>query len=109
MPTRIGCVRVADWAVVAARARDPALATRPVVVHTRIDGRDVVRAACAQSRAAGVVTGLRRREAEALVPGLACVPADPTDEVRAFEPVVRVVERFTPRVEIEEEIGRAHV
>ncbi|MFM8237073.1 MAG: DNA polymerase Y family protein [Actinomycetota bacterium] len=102
MPTRIGCVRVADWAVVAARARDPALVGVPVVVHVRVDGRDVVRAACPQARAAGVVTGLRRREAEARVPGLVCVAGDEADEVRAFEPVVRAIERFTPRVEMEQ-------
>ena len=102
MSTRVGCVRVADWAVVAARVREPDLVGMPVVVHARVDGREVVRAACAQARAAGVVTGMRRRAAEALVPGLACVPGDEADETRAFEPVVRVVERFTPRVEMEQ-------
>ena len=87
-----------DWPVVAARRRDPALRTVPVVVRERIGSRDLVRAASADARADGVARGMRRREAEARCPGVAVVDADPALEARTFELVARAVETVTPRV-----------
>jgi len=96
--TRTGCVWCPDWPVVAARRHDEALRTVPVVVRARAGSRDVVRAASAEARAAGVTRGMRRREAEACCPDAVCVDADEAGEVRAFEIVARAVERFTPRL-----------
>jgi protein ImuB len=99
--TRTGCVWCPDWPVVAARRRDPALRGGPVVVHERVGGRDVVRAASPEARAEGVARGMRRREAEARCPQAAYVEADEANEARTFEVVARAVERFTPRVVLE--------
>jgi protein ImuB len=87
-----------DWPVVAARRRDPALRSVPVVVRERIGSRDLVRAASADARADGVARGMRRREAEARCPGVAVVDADLALEARTFELVARAVETLTPRV-----------
>jgi protein ImuB len=59
-------------------------------------------AAALSARAEGVSPGLRRREAQARCPPLALVPADPAQEARAFEDVLRAIERFTPLVELTE-------
>ena len=97
MSTRTLAIWCPDWPVVAARREDPELARRPVAVLAKAR----VLAASAEARAERVVAGIRRREAEARCPGIAVVEADPAAEVRAFEAVVRAVETFTPRVEID--------
>jgi protein ImuB len=57
--------------------------------------------ACSSAaRAEGVRRGLRRREAEGRCPGLALFDQDHARDVRAFEPVVAVVESFAPRAEV---------
>lgn len=56
--------------------------------------RERVVAASAGALAEGVRPGLRRREAEALCPGLEVRRRDEAAEVRAFEPVIEVLERF---------------
>jgi protein ImuB len=99
--SRTACVWCPDWPVIAARRRDEALRAGPVVVRERIGSRDVVRAASAEARAAGVTRGMRRREAEAQCPEAACVDADEANEARTFEIVARAVEQFTPRVVLE--------
>jgi protein ImuB len=96
--TRTCCVWCPDWPVIAARKRDDALRDVPVVVRERIGSRDLVRAASAEARADGVTRGMRRREAEARCPGVACVDADEANEARSFEVVARAVETFTPRL-----------
>jgi protein ImuB len=50
--------------------------------------------------AAGVVVGMRRREAEAICPTVTTLLADPGAEASAFEPVVVAVETLIPRVEL---------
>ncbi len=52
------------------------------------------------ARRAGVRIGMRRGEAEALVPTGHTVVADPGAEATRFEPVVVAVESLVPRVEI---------
>lgn len=83
-----------DWPVVAAGASpdDPAavLAANRVV------------AATPAARNEGVATGQRRREAQGRCPDLVVVERDEARDARLFEPVVRAVERFTPRIEITE-------
>ena len=96
--TRTGCVWCPDWPVVAARRNDPSLRAVPVFVRERAGARELVRAASAEARAAGVTRGMRRREAEAQCPDAVCVDADDALEARAFEIVARAIEEFTPRV-----------
>jgi protein ImuB len=87
--------------VVAARRRDDALRSVPVVVRERIGSRDLVRACSEEARAEGVTRGMRRREAEARCPEAVCVDVDEANEARAFEVVARAIEVFTPRVVLE--------
>ncbi len=62
------------------------------------DGRVV--AVNAAAAAAGIVTGMWRREAEASCPAVATFQADPGAEAVAFETVVVAVESLIPRVEV---------
>jgi protein ImuB len=81
-----------DWPVAAmgARPHEPAA----VVFANRV-------VACTPAaRAAGVQAGHRRREAQGRCPELVVHERDESREVRAFEPVVRAVETFTPRIEL---------
>jgi protein ImuB len=73
-----------------ARPDEPA-----VVVHA-----NRVVAASPAARDRQVVVGLRRREAQARCPDLAVLEHDQSRDARCFEPVVRSLERFTPRIEI---------
>jgi protein ImuB len=50
--------------------------------------------------AEGVEVGQRRREAQGRCPGLAVLERDEDREARAFEPVARAIEAFTPRIEL---------
>ena len=96
--TRTCCVWCPDWPVVAARRRDPSLRAVPVFVRERVGARELVRAASAEARAAGVTRGMRRREAEAQCPDAVCIDADDALEARTFEIVARAIEKLTPRV-----------
>src|SRR5271156_4076200 len=78
--TRTCCVWCPDWPVVAARRRDPSLRAVPVFVRERVGARELVRAASAEARAAGMTRGMRRREAEARCPDAGCVDADDAPE-----------------------------
>ncbi len=100
-PDRTLSVWCPDWPVATARRDDPALVGVPVAVVDRIGGRSVVRAASAEARAAAVVPGLRRREAEGRCPGLVVCATDPAAEARAFESVARATAAVTPRVVLE--------
>lgn len=81
-----------DWPVTAwgATPRDP--------VAVLEAGR--VAACSAAAREAGVVIGLRRREAESRCPGLALFEREPPREARCFEPLVAAVAGITPAVEV---------
>ncbi len=63
---------------------------------------DRVVAATDDLRELGVVLGMPRREAEALVPGSTVLIRDAGEEMRRFEPVIDVVESLVPRVEVVE-------
>lgn len=89
--TRTLVVWCPDWPVRAAGCAEVPAA----VVHA-----NRVVACSAPARAQGVRRGMRRREAQALCPSLAVEAHDPARDARAFEPVVRTVEGFCPRVEI---------
>jgi protein ImuB len=57
-------------------------------------------ASSAAARDAGVLPGLRRREAQARCPGITLLPDDPARDARAFEPVVAAVESVIPAVAV---------
>ena len=83
-----------DWPVVAAGVD----ATTPAVV---LLANRVV--ACSPAAASeGVVHGQRRRTAQRCCPDVVLLDHDPDRDARAFEPVVRAVGRFSPRVEVVE-------
>lgn len=65
-----------------------------------VDATGLIVAADPVARAAGVVVGMRRREAEVLCPTAVTLVADPGAESVAFEPVVTAIEGLVPRVEV---------
>ena len=81
-----------DWPAVAAGCRpdEPAV----LVFANRVI------AATPAARVEGVVTGLRRREAQARCPEAEVITADPGRDARAWEPVVAALEALTPSIEI---------
>jgi protein ImuB len=102
LPVRTCCIWCTDWAVVIVRRRDPTTRNRPLAVRERVGSRDLVRAASPEARAAGIVPGLSRREAEARCPEVVIDEVDRGEEARGFEVVARAVEALTPRLELEE-------
>lgn len=91
-PVRTLAVWVPDWPLVAARV-DPG--TIAAVLRA---GR--VWACTGAARVAGVVVGLRRRDAQSRCPELQLIPDDPARDARAFEPVIAAVETVVPGVEV---------
>jgi protein ImuB len=83
-----------DWPVVAAGV---AAGVPAVVLHAN---RVVARSPAAAAE--GVVIGQRRRQAQQLCPDVALLVHDPDRDARAFEPVVRAIGRFAPRLEVVE-------
>lgn len=65
-----------------------------------VDDKGMVVAATADAVEAGVRTGMRRREAEALCPNAVTLVADPGAEAVAFEPVAVAIEGVVPRMEL---------
>ena len=100
-PVRTLALWCPAWAVATARQADASIADTPVAIVERGPRGMVVFAASAQARAAGVTTGLRRREAEARCAELVVVERDPAAEARAFESVARATEPITPAVVLE--------
>jgi protein ImuB len=83
-----------DWPVVAAGV--PADVPTVVLLANRVIARSPAAAA------AGVVHGQRRRNAQQACPDVALLDHDPDRDARTFEPVVRAVGRFAPRLEVVE-------
>ena len=83
-----------DWPVVAAGVADGALA---VVLHAN---RVVARSPAAAAE--GVTVGQRRRQAQQCCPDVTLLDHDPDRDARAFEPVVRAIGRFAPRLDVVE-------
>ncbi|MGC5171592.1 DNA polymerase Y family protein [Microbacterium sp. DT81.1] len=87
-----------DWPVTAlARERAQPLDAGPAIA---VMEHNTVVACSAAARAEGVRRGQRRRDAQALCPGLAVVAADPMRDQREFAPLVAVVEERAPGVQI---------
>lgn len=90
---RITVVRCRSWPIVGCGRRSDELAA--VFVANRVV------AASALAIQAGVVPGLRRREAQRRAPALEVLAPDISAEARAFEPILRSIDDITPRVEID--------
>ena len=82
-----------DWPL----RRPDAPSDRPCQV---VGDDGLVTATDPQAAAAGVRSGMRRREAEAICPTVITLEADSGAEAVAFEPVVMAVEALVPRVEV---------
>ena len=89
---RMVAVRVPDWPVVAWGI--PADEPGAVLVANRVI------AATERARSYGITTGMRRRQAQGIVPELLVNDRDPVKESRAFEPLMARLDAITPRVEI---------
>ncbi len=86
----------AHWPVVAAGAGGPGDGPAVVLRANRV-------VACSPAaRAAGVAVGQRRRVAQQRCPAAVLLDHDQDRDARAFEPVVRAVGSFTPRLEVVE-------
>ena len=83
-----------DWPVVAAGA--PAGAPSVVVHANRVVARSPAAAA------EGITIGQRRRLAQQCCPDVTLLDHDPDRDARAFDPVVRAIGRFAPRLEVVE-------
>lgn len=82
---RTGVLWVPDWPIVAAIAEGELPAHLPAAL---CDGRGLT-VVSAPARRLGLRPGMTRRTAQSLVPELVLGPANPTQEVRAFEPVLQ--------------------
>ena len=91
IPPRMLVVEVEHWSAIAA-GLDPA--TPAAVVSA---GR--IAALTPAATAAGIRTGMRRRQAQSECPALELVERDPDLDARRFAPVVMALEDLTPRVE----------
>src|SRR5579875_3171827 len=85
-----------DWPAVAAAAAAGLPATAPVAVALA----NRVIACSSAARSAGVVRGLRRREAAARCPQLHVVTADTDRDARLFERVIAAVDDLVPGAEV---------
>jgi protein ImuB len=85
-------VHCPDWPVVAART-DPGSAAIVVKANRVV-------AASPAARAAGIETGLRRREAQGRCPHVAVIDHDEARDARAFEPLAGALDAITPGVEV---------
>ena len=93
-PIRMVTVWCPDWPVVAAGCRPdvPAAVLRA--------NRVVARTPAAADE--GIVIGQRRRQAQQRCPLIRLLDDDPARDAREFEPVVRAVAEFAPRVDLVE-------
>jgi protein ImuB len=91
-PPRVLGVYCPDWAVTAT-------GVPPDVPVAVVEANRVV-AVSAGARAEAVVSGIRRREAQARCPGLTVLRRDVCQEIRSFEPVVVALEELGSRVEV---------
>ena len=92
VPPRLLAAEVGNWSAVAA-GFDPA--TPAAVVSA---GR--ITAVTPAAAAAGIRTGMRRRQAQTECPVLELAEHDPDLDARCFAPVVTALEGLTPRVEV---------
>lgn len=95
-PPRALVVWFPDWPLVAAQLAGEL----PERVPAAVMEKGLVAVCSAEARAAGVVRGLRLREAQSRCPELAAIPADPALDAREFEEVLAAVERDLPGMHV---------
>ena len=95
MASRVLAIWCMDWPAIAAAAAADLPATAPVTVTLA----NRVIACSSAARSAGVLRGLRRREAAARCPQLHVVTADADRDARFFE-VIAAVDDLVPRAEV---------
>lgn len=97
-PVRSLVLWLPDWPITALAlgADSPVDIEAPVAVTHD----NTVIACSAAARADGVRRGQRRRDAQALSPRVALIPADPHRDERAFLPLMRRLEELAPGVQI---------
>jgi protein ImuB len=94
--SRVLAIWCMDWPAAAAAAATGLPATAPVAVTLA----NRVVACSSAARSAGVVRGLRRREAMARCPQLHVVTADTDRDARLFERVIAAVDDLVPGAEV---------
>ena len=92
MPLRTLVLWCRDWPVVALG--------RPLGEPVAVVRANRVVATSAAARVAGVVDGLRRREAQRRCPEVVVIERDEDREARAFERIAAALDDITPRIEI---------
>ncbi|WP_295830948.1 DNA polymerase Y family protein [uncultured Microbacterium sp.] len=97
-PTRSLVLWFPDWPITAF-ANEAVSPPRPDAA-VAVFSHNVVVACSWAARAQGVRRGQKRRDAQALCPGLQVVPADPVRDARAFAPVVARIEERAPGVQV---------
>ncbi|MDQ0709772.1 protein ImuB [Arthrobacter woluwensis] len=85
-----------DWPLVAAQLAEEL----PERVPAALLEKGLVAVCSSEARAAGVVRGIRVREAQSRCPELVTLHADPDRDSREFEPVVTALEAVLPGVQI---------
>lgn len=102
-PVRSLVLWLPDWPITALLREEEAAATRPDDSRERpiaVVERNLVVACSASARAEGVRRGQRRRDAQARCSRLRVVAADAARDHRAFAPVVSLVEKKAPGVQL---------
>ncbi len=97
-PTRSLVLWFPDWPITAF-VREAVSPPKPDAA-VAVFANNVVVACSWAARAHGVRRGQKRRDAQALCPGLQVVPADAVRDARAFAPVVARVEEHAPGVHV---------
>jgi len=104
VPTRTILLWVPDWPVIAARRSETVLRAHPGAAATdarlALIDRGEVFACSAAARADGVRRGQRVRDAQARSPELIVLPYESQLDLRAFEPVLEVIEETMPGVQL---------
>jgi DNA polymerase-4/protein ImuB len=100
-PLRTACVLVPQLAVQVALERRPDLAGRPVIVGGYPHQRRTVIGASGEALASGVSPGMPLRQAESLCPDATFLPLDTSLTSEVFASLLRVMESFSPAVEVE--------
>ncbi|WP_246036107.1 DNA polymerase Y family protein [Sinomonas susongensis] len=95
-PPRVLVVWIPDWPLVAAQLAGEL----PDRMAAAVMEKGLVAVCSSEARSAGVVRGLRLREAQSRCPDLAAIPADPGRDAREFEDVLAAVERVLPGVHV---------
>jgi len=94
------CVRLPDWPTDRRKRRErPGNNSPPLALTRTTANRQLVVAACAKARGAGVRPGMTLAQARAICPAITHADHDPAGDTRALEGLARWMMRFTPFVQ----------